>query len=155
MVATLQVYLWKMKAPPSWSSRSLIRRIRKWYLIVILLMAQLSTHILQLSSFFGVNRAGTTQGLILGWIWPFFSSFSIRWCKISYSCGLILQWGREEPGIKSMLCWMSQREGGSVDSSLILETDPTILELSVAHVWSNLGKNGQQQQGLRYQILCL
>ena len=39
-------------------------------LIVILLMARLSTHILHVPSFFGVKSAGTVQGLRLSLITP-------------------------------------------------------------------------------------
>jgi hypothetical protein len=39
--------------------------IENLYLIMILLMAQLSIHIRQLASFFGVSKAGTTHELKL------------------------------------------------------------------------------------------
>lgn len=87
MVATLQVYLEKINAPPSWSSKSLIRGIGKRYFTVIRFMALLSTDILQLPSFFGVNKAGTAQGLKLGLICPFFSNSSTCVCNASNSFG--------------------------------------------------------------------
>jgi len=54
------------------------------YLTVIRLMAQLSTHILQLPSFFGMNNAGTTQGLKLYLIKPFCINSST--CLLSSAC---------------------------------------------------------------------
>ncbi|KAJ0046048.1 hypothetical protein Pint_03589 [Pistacia integerrima] len=47
------------------SSMSSNRGIGNLYFIVLLLMARLSMHILQVPSFLGVSNAGTAQGLML------------------------------------------------------------------------------------------
>ena len=62
----LKSILEKISAPPSWSRRSLILGMGNLYFTAILLIALLSTHILQLPSFFGVNKAETAHGLKLG-----------------------------------------------------------------------------------------
>ena len=79
--------------PLSWRLFSIHPRV--WcefddiYLIVILLMALLSTHMHQDPSFFGVSRASTTHGLILSWMCPFCNNSSTFSFNISCSLGLI------------------------------------------------------------------
>ena len=60
------------------------------YLMVILLIALLSVHILHVLSFLGDNNVGTTQGLMLSLTKPFFISYVT--CQLSSACcvGLIL-----------------------------------------------------------------
>jgi len=62
------------------------------YLIVILLMALLSTHILIFPSFLGTNKASTAQGLKLSLTIPLASDSStclcISWCLWASFCGL-------------------------------------------------------------------
>jgi len=90
------------------SSMSSNRGIGNLYFIVLLLMARLSMHILQVPSFLGVSNAGTAQGLMLSRISSFRTN-SIT-CRLSSSCsaGLILyaaaRLGSVEPSIG---CWMS------------------------------------------------
>ena len=55
----------KMSDPTIVSNRSSSLGMRNIYLIVIILMALLSTHILQLSSFLSVSNTGVAQGLRL------------------------------------------------------------------------------------------
>lgn len=87
------------------------RGIGNLYFIVLLLMARLSMHILQVPSFLGVSNAGTAQGLMLSRISSFRTN-SIT-CRLSSSCsaGLILyaaaRLGSVEPEIRSIGCWMS------------------------------------------------
>jgi hypothetical protein len=54
----------------------------------------LSSHILQLPSFFGTNNVGTTQRLMLSSKCSFRINPSPCSCKISFSFILIQQWGR-------------------------------------------------------------
>ncbi|KAK4597706.1 hypothetical protein RGQ29_015286 [Quercus rubra] len=77
------------------------RGIGNQYLTVILLIAQLSTHIRQLLSFFGVNNASTAHGLILSLICPLLRSLS--------TC--------PSPGAKSRQCWISRIGGKPTGSS--------------------------------------
>jgi len=58
-------------------------------LTVILLMAQLCTHMHQLPSFLGVNRVDTTHGLMLSLIYLLLSSLSTWHCKIWLPCRFI------------------------------------------------------------------
>ncbi|PRQ22220.1 hypothetical protein RchiOBHm_Chr6g0247871 [Rosa chinensis] len=58
------------------SSMSSNLGIGKRYLIVILLMALLSTHILHVPSFFGVKSTGTAHGLMDSRINPFCNNSS-------------------------------------------------------------------------------
>ncbi|KAK4549009.1 hypothetical protein RGQ29_032769 [Quercus rubra] len=80
------------------------RGIGKQYFTMILLMAQLSTHILQVPSFFGVKSARTTEGLILSQKNPFLISSSTCLCNLACSVGVA-------PGTKSMACCMSRMSG--------------------------------------------
>jgi len=61
----LRSILENTREPWSLSNISSSRGIGCLYLIVILFMARLSTHIRILPSFFGAKRAGTAQGLRL------------------------------------------------------------------------------------------
>jgi len=60
------------------------------YPTMISLTTQLSTRIHQLPSFFGVSKIGTTHGLKLSWIIPFFNNSSIFSLKISPTFELIM-----------------------------------------------------------------
>lgn len=88
------------------SNKLVIRGIENRYFTVILLMAQLSTHIRQLSSFFGVSSASTVHGLMLSHINPFWSPpLAPVKCRVHLdSCdneeGLIsLLWGLNQCGV--------------------------------------------------------
>jgi len=90
------------------------------HLIVILLMALLSTHILILPSFWGTKRAGTTHGLKDSRIKPFsYNSSTCLWISI-VSFGFILYaslFGRIKHGTRSVWCWISLLGGKPVGIS--------------------------------------
>ena len=80
--------------------------IGKRYLIVILLIALLSIHILQEPSFLGVKRAGIAQGLILAQMYPLSRNSWTYFCNSSFSFGALQYaalFGRGAPGTKSRL----------------------------------------------------
>ena len=95
----------KYFAPTRTSNMSSKCGIGKWYLMVILLMALLSMHILHIPSFFGVNNVGTKHWLMLSYTNPFcISSFTYL---SSFACCIRLilyaTWlGRLSPRIKSI-----------------------------------------------------
>ena len=92
----------------------------KWYLIVILLISQLSTHILQLPSLFGVNKARRAQGLRLLQMFPRANNSSTCFFSSSCSRGFIRYVGRLDNWdlrIKSMACWIDCSGGSSLDNS--------------------------------------
>lgn len=93
--------------PPNLSSISYSRGIKNWYFTMILLIALLSTYILQLSFFFGVSKSKTTHGLILSHIKPLQSNSFTCSYKISYSFMFIRYWGklgRLAPRIRLIWC---------------------------------------------------
>ena len=90
------------------------------YFTVILLIAQLSTHIRHQPSFLGVRRTDTAHGLMLIYIHP--CSRSSATCRriSSLSFGLIQYaglFGRLAPGIRSIWCCISLIEGSPDGSS--------------------------------------
>jgi len=88
MIPTLQVNV--KEAPAIISSMSSNQGIEKRYLIVILLMARLSTHILHDPSFLGVYSASIAQGLKLSRINPFCNNSHTCLCNSACSLGFIL-----------------------------------------------------------------
>jgi len=94
--------------------------MKNLYLMVILLVALLSTDILQDLSFLEVRRARTAQGLMLwrpkpldnsSWTYPF---------NYAHLLGFNLWWGRLgscELGTKSIACCISWRRWSSLGSS--------------------------------------
>ena len=76
-----------LDSTPIMSSKS---GIGNRYLILILLIALIFVHVLHVLSFFRVNNAGTTHGLMISLTTPFFISYVT--CRLSSTChvGLIL-----------------------------------------------------------------
>ena len=86
----LRSILKNTREPWSSSNISSSRGIGCRYLIVILFMARLFTHILQLPSFLGTKRAGTAQGLRLSLTNPLeINSSTCLWISF-VSVGFIL-----------------------------------------------------------------
>jgi len=114
-----RLILEKILAPTIISSKSSNQGMRKWYLIVILLLTRLSTHIRHDPSFLGVNMAGIVQELKLSRINPFCNSSHTCLCNLACLLGFILQWGKYGSvalGIQSMACWMSCIRGKTLGS---------------------------------------
>jgi len=90
------------------------------YLIVILFIALLSTHICWLPSLLGTNRAGTAQGFKDSHTSPFdVSSYTCLWIPM-VSLGFILYvglFGRTEPWIRSIGHWISLLGGKPIGIS--------------------------------------
>ncbi|EOY33325.1 Uncharacterized protein TCM_041283 [Theobroma cacao] len=98
----------------------------KRYLIVILFMARLSTHILHEPSFLGANKAGQAQGLLLSRTRPFSNNSSTCLCTSARCIGGILyagRFGNAAPGTKSIACWML-RKGGRLFGKSSLNNSP-------------------------------
>ena len=92
----------------------------KQYLILMLLITLLYTHIHHDLSFFGVNNAGTAHGLVLSLIKPLSTKSST--CLLSSTCsvGFIRLCGkfvRFDPGARSIACWMSHISGNLFERS--------------------------------------
>ena len=93
----------KYLAPCSLAIKSSILGNGNLYLILILLMALESVHILQPPSFFGLSTVGTAQGLRVSLINPLSSNSCTCFLTSSFSAGVILYaalLGRLATGIK-------------------------------------------------------
>jgi len=95
--------------------------IEKRYFIIILLIAQLSTRIRHVPSFFGVNSAKTAQGLKLSRMNSLLNNSSTCLCNSACSIVFIRYYGklgRVAPETKSITCWMFRIGGSWSGSSL-------------------------------------